>query len=111
MDHELFVDSKLGTGPEEAWLSPLIGPEFELDRDLAASLALKIKDQVDLVLALSIVEAVELRAASLARRRDKSLCRVSQPASVILAPSGFGPAHVLLVVFATPGESQATEIA
>ena len=111
MDHELFVDAKLGAGPEEAWLSPLIGPDFELDRDLAASPALKIKDQVDLVLALSIVEAVELRAASLARPRDKSLCRVSQPASVMLAPSGFGPAHVILVVFATPGESQATEIA
>jgi hypothetical protein len=29
----------------------------------------------------------------------------------MLAPSGFGPAHVILVVFATPGESQATEIA
>ncbi|BCA64380.1 hypothetical protein HMP09_p0028 (plasmid) [Sphingomonas sp. HMP9] len=29
----------------------------------------------------------------------------------MLAPSGFGPAHVILVVFANPGESQATEIA
>ena len=29
----------------------------------------------------------------------------------MLAPSGFSPAHVILVVFATPGESQATEIA
>ena len=29
----------------------------------------------------------------------------------MLAPSGFGPAHVILVVFATLDESQATEIA
>jgi hypothetical protein len=29
----------------------------------------------------------------------------------MLAPSGFGPAHVILVVFATLGESQATDIA
>jgi len=29
----------------------------------------------------------------------------------MLASSGFSPAHVILVVFATPGESQATEIA
>ena len=29
----------------------------------------------------------------------------------MLAPSGFSPAHVILVVFATLGESQATDIA
>jgi nitrate/nitrite transporter NarK len=29
----------------------------------------------------------------------------------MLAPSGFSPAHVILVVFATSGESQATETA
>jgi cytochrome b subunit of formate dehydrogenase len=27
---------------------------------------------------------------------------IAQPASVMLAPSGFSPAHVILVVFATP---------
>ncbi|WP_206434962.1 hypothetical protein, partial [Sphingomonas sp. S-NIH.Pt1_0416] len=34
-----------------------------------------------------------------------------QPTSVMLATSGFGPAHVLSKVFAKPGESQLTEIA
>jgi hypothetical protein len=29
----------------------------------------------------------------------------------MLAPSGFGPAHVISVVFANPGESQLAEIA
>ena len=36
---------------------------------------------------------------------------VAQPSSVMLATSGFGPAHVISVVFATPGESQLAEIA
>ncbi|MDJ0279018.1 hypothetical protein QLH51_19740, partial [Sphingomonas sp. 2R-10] len=33
------------------------------------------------------------------------------PSSVMLAASGFGPAHMIPVVFATLGESQLAEIA
>ena len=36
---------------------------------------------------------------------------IAQPASVMLAASDFGLAHVILVVFTTLGGSQATEIA
>jgi len=36
---------------------------------------------------------------------------VAQPSSVMLPPSGFSPAHVIFVVFATPDGLQAAEIA
>lgn len=59
--------------------------------------------------------APHLRGRCQQRRDQRSffigaITCVTQPASVMLAPSGFGPAHVVPVVFATLGESKTTEI-
>src|SRR3546814_14879909 len=76
----------------------------------------KVLDRVPQIPCPVQARAAHLRRSSQQRRNDRpfrigAVACVTQPTSVMLGTSGFGPAHVLSTVLATPGESQLTESA